>query len=162
MIRQLSRDEQIPYDLLLLADETVEAINKYIFDSDIYVLEQGKRIIGVYALQVINKNEIEIKNVAVATDYQGQGIGRLLLRDSALRAKRNGFKTLIIGTGDAATRQLRLYQKEGFKVFDIKKANFVYNYPEPIYENGIRLRDMIMLKKELGWKDQADQKRELV
>ena len=149
VIRQLSKDEKIPYDLLLLADETIEAINKYIFDSDIFVLEQGNRIIAVYVFQAINKNEIEIKNIAVIIDCQGQGIGKLLLNDAARRARERGFKTIIIGTGDAATKQLYLYQKEGFEVFDIKENFFIDNYPEPIYENGIQLKHMIMLKKEL-------------
>jgi len=149
IIRQLRKDEKIPYDLLLLADETLEAINKYIFGSDIYVLEQENRIIAVYVLQSINKNEAEMKNIAVATDYQGQGIGKLLLRDATRKAKGKGFKTIIIGTGDAAVRQLHLYQKEGFEVFDVKKSFFIDNYPEPIYENGIQLKHMIMLKKEL-------------
>jgi len=149
MIRQLSKDEKIPYDLLLFADETVEAIDKYIFDSDIYVLEQENKIIAVYVLQSINRNEIEIKNIAVVTDYQGQGVGKLLLKDAIYKAKEKGFKTIIIGTGDASIKQLYLYQKEGFEVFDIKKNFFLDNYLEPIYENGIQLKHMIMLKKEL-------------
>jgi aminoglycoside 6'-N-acetyltransferase I len=149
IIRQLRKDEKIPYDLLLIADETLEAINKYIFGADIYVLEQEKRIIAIYVLQSLTRNEVEIKNIAVATDYQGQGIGKILLKDAAHKAKRKGFKTIIIGTGDAAVRQLHLYQKEGFEVFDVKKSFFIDNYPEPIYENGIQLKHMIMLKKEL-------------
>jgi hypothetical protein len=42
-IRQIGKDEKIPYNLLLLADETIEAINKYIFNSEIFVLEQKKQ-----------------------------------------------------------------------------------------------------------------------
>lgn len=148
-IRQLRKDERIPYDLLLLADESLEAIDKYILGSDMHVLEQENKIIAVYVLQSMNKNEIEIKNIAVASDCQGQGLGKLLLRDAACEAKRKGFKTIIIGTGDAGIKQLYLYQKEGFEVFDIKKNFFIDNYPEPVYENGIRLKHMIMLKKEL-------------
>jgi hypothetical protein len=41
MIRLLEKDKKIPYDLLLLADETIEAINKYIQQSDIYVFERN-------------------------------------------------------------------------------------------------------------------------
>jgi len=149
IIRCLGRDEKIPYDLLLLADETRDAIDKYIFDSDISVLEQGNKIIAVYVLQSLNKNEVEIKNLAVITDCQGQGIGKLLLRDASCKAKARGFKTIIIGTGDCAIKQLHLYQKEGFEVFDIKKNFFIDNYPKSIYENGVQLKHMIMLKKEL-------------
>lgn len=148
-IRQLGKDEKIPYDLLLLADETVEAINRYIFDCEIYVLERENRIIAEYSLQILNADEVEIKNIAIATDYQGHGIGRLLLRDAVDRAKVRGFKTIIIGTADASIKLLRFYQKEGFEVFGVKRRFFVDNYPKPIYEGGKQLRDMIMLKKEL-------------
>lgn len=148
-VRQLRKEEKIPYNLLLLADETIEAIDKYINDSEIYVFEIGKKIVAIYALQILSKDSIEVKNIAVDKIYQGQGIGTFLLRDAANRAKAKGFKTIIIGTGDAAPMQLYLYQKEGFKIYDSKRNFFIDNYPEPIYENGIQLKDMIMLKKEL-------------
>ena len=149
MIRQLQKNEEIPYNLLLLADETIEAINRYINDSEIYIFENDNETIAVYALQKISDDTIEIKNIAVDTKHQGQGIGKLLLRDAISRAKAKGFKTIVIGTGDIAIKQLYLYQKEGFEIFDIKKSFYLDNYPNPIYENGIQLKDMVMLKKEL-------------
>jgi len=149
MIRQLQKNEEIPYKLLLLADETIEAINRYINDSEIYIFENDNETIAVYALQKISDDTIEIKNIAVDTKHQGQGIGKLLLRDAISRAKAKGFKTIVIGTGDIAIKQLYLYQKEGFEIFDIKKSFYLDNYPNPIYENGIQLKDMVMLKKEL-------------
>jgi len=149
MIRQLQKDEEIPYNLLLLADETIEAINKYINDSEIFVFEMDNETIAVYVLQEISNDTIEIKNIAVDTKHQGRGIGKLLLRDAISRAKAKGSKTIVIGTGDTAPKQLHLYQKEGFEIFDIKKSFYLDNYPNPIYENGVQLKDMIMLKKEL-------------
>ncbi len=149
MIRQLRKEEEIPYDLLLLADETIKAIDKYIKDSEIYIFESENKVIAVYVLQIINKGIIEIKNIAVSEKHQGQGIGEFLLKDAINRVKENGFKTIIIGTGDAAVKQLYLYQKVGFEIFDIKKNFFIDNYPEPIFENEIQLKHMIMLKKEL-------------
>ncbi|NPV51322.1 MAG: GNAT family N-acetyltransferase [Candidatus Methanofastidiosum sp.] len=147
MIRQLQKNEEIPYKLLLLADETIEAIDKYINDSEIYIFENDNETIAVYVLQKISDDTIEIKNIAVDTKYQGRGIGTLLLRDASLRAKAKGFKTIIIGTGDIATKQLHLYQKEGFEIFGLKKGFYIDNYPNPIYENGVQLKDMVMLKK---------------
>lgn len=148
-IRRLRADEQIPYNLLLLADETVEAIDRYISQSEIYILERDKHPVAVYALQALDGECIEIKNIAVAEKLQGQGIGRSLLRDATFRATRGGYQSLIIGTGDVLTRQLILYQKEGFEIFDVRRDFFIDNYPAPIYENGIQLRDMVMLKKSL-------------
>jgi aminoglycoside 6'-N-acetyltransferase I len=133
----------------LLADETIEAINRYINDSEIFIFEKDNKTLAIYVLQKISNDTIEIKNIAVDTNHQGQGIGTLLLRDAIPRAKAKGFKTIIIGTGDIATKQLHLYQKEGFEIFGIKKGFYLDNYPKPIYENGVQLKDMVMLKKEL-------------
>ena len=148
-VRKLLEDEKIPYDLLLLADETIEAIDKNIKDSEIYILESAKKIIAIYVLQIIDKNKIEIKYIAVDTEYQGKGIGTFLLRDATNKAKVKGFKIIIISTGDAS-KQLYLYQKEGFEIYGKKKNFFINNYPEPIYENGKRLKHMIMLKKTIS------------
>lgn len=148
-IRRLDTSERIPYDLLLLADETVESINKYIFSCEIYLLEQENRIVAVYALQVLSKEEAEIKNIAVAKESQGQGIGKSLLKDAADRAKARGFKRLIIGTGDITSMPICFYLKEGFEKYAVKKDFFIMNFPKPIYDHGVQLRDMVMLKKEL-------------
>ncbi len=149
MIRLLKRQDQIPYDLLLLADETIESIDKYIHQSDIYVLEQDNVRIAVCALQTIDSNTVEIKNIAVDTAFQGQGIGQKLLKDVINLAKEKGFKKILIGTGDAGIMQLYLYQKVGFEINDIKRRFFIDNFPEPIFENGIQLKHMIILKMDL-------------
>lgn len=149
MIRLLDNDKKVPYDLLLLADETVEAINKYIHNSDIYILDQKDKIIAVCALQTINDDIVEIKNIAVDKVFQGQGIGQGLLKEIINLVTEKGFKQIIIGTGDAGIKQLYLYQKVGFEMFEIKHRFFIDNYPEPIFENGIQLKHMVMLKKDL-------------
>ena len=77
--RKLRQEESIPYSLLLLAEETKEAIDKYINDSEIYVLENENDIIAVYVLKPINKNVYEIKYIAVDENFQGKGIGKFLL-----------------------------------------------------------------------------------
>jgi aminoglycoside 6'-N-acetyltransferase I len=147
--RQLSKQEAIPYHLLLLADETKEIIEPYAKEGEIYVLEVGSKTIAVYVLLTIDTKRVEIKNIAVEKSYQGQGIGTLLLREATSRAKEQGFETLLIGTANGAIKQLYLYQKEGFEITSIKKNFFIDHYPEPIFENGILCKHMIMLEKQL-------------
>ena len=149
MITLLNDSQEIPYSLLLLADDTIEAIDKYIHDSEIYTYEIENEIIGIYAIQEISEKEVEIKNVAVLEDYQGRGIGTSMIKDAIRRSKENKFKTISIGTGDASIRPLYLYQKLGFEMDHIKKGFFLDNYPAPIYENGIQLKHMVMLKMDL-------------
>jgi aminoglycoside 6'-N-acetyltransferase I len=148
-IRQLKQQEPIPYELLLLADETKELIDTYALEGEIYVLEENNQIIAVYVLQVLDAKRVEIKNIAVRQNYQGQGIGKCLLKDATRRAKDRGFETLLIGTANGAIKQLYLYQKEGFEITSIKKNFFIDHYPEVIFENGIQCKHMIMLEKQL-------------
>jgi aminoglycoside 6'-N-acetyltransferase I len=145
--RALTKQEAIPYDLLLLADETIEIIDRYAKDGQTYVLEVDRQTIAVYILLVIDRKRIEIKNIAVDRNYQGQGIGKFMLRDATSRAKAQGYETILIGTANGSIKQLYLYQKEGFEITSIKKNFFVDNYPAPIFENDILCKHMIMLEK---------------
>jgi aminoglycoside 6'-N-acetyltransferase I len=148
-IRQLKQTDSIPYNLLLLADETVAAIDKYINECDIYIFESKQEIIAVYALHATNAETMEVKNIAVKEPHRGQGVGKLLLEDACKKAIDKGYKLLIIGTGDVAIRQIDLYKKVGFEIYGKRNNFFIDNYPKPIFENGVQLKDMIMLRKIL-------------
>jgi aminoglycoside 6'-N-acetyltransferase I len=148
-IRRLLTGEKIPYHLLLLADETTEGIDRYIRKSDVYVIENEGRFIAVCVLQPVDSTVIEIKNIAVDREYQGRGIGLSMLSDAIRRAGEEGYSEIIIGTATQAVRQISLYEKAGFKKYAIKKYFYLRLYPDPIIENGVQLRDMVMLKKVL-------------
>ncbi len=148
LIRKLDAREELPFDLLLLADETIESIEKYVYASDIYVLEVNGELIGEYTLCEIDNETVEIKNIAVKEEYQNQGFGKKLLNNAIEYSQRAGYKTLLICTGDAGYKQLAIYQKAGFQIFDKKENFFIENFSEPIFENGVQLKDMVMLKIE--------------
>lgn len=147
-IRLLEKDEQIPYELLLLADESIDSINKYLLKSKIYIAQKGSEIIGIFCLYKNNETDIELKNIAIKEKYQRLGYGTTLIDFIKTEVKKN-FKTLIVGTADVGFRQIKFYEKNGFIKFDVRKNFFLENYPEPIIENGERLKDMILLKFEL-------------
>lgn len=147
--RRLEGYERIPYELLLLADESMAAINRYVMHSDIYVLERGGKPIAVYVLYGLNEYELEIKNIAVDRAYQGRGIGGFLLQDAAARAAEKGYSSLLIGTAETAVKQLALYRKAGFGFHTIRKDFFTANYPVPIVEGGVPLQHMVVLRKEI-------------
>jgi N-acetylglutamate synthase-like GNAT family acetyltransferase len=147
IIRELLKTEPVPYRLLLLADEEMQAIERYINQSDIHVTEIDNKIVGVYALYPLDEKTAEIKAIAVDEDYQNQGIGKLLLKHAFEVTQKSGFSELLIGTPSIAEKQLSIYRKAGFTLFDIKKDFFITNYSEPIFEDGVQLKDMAMLKK---------------
>ena len=148
-LRTLTPGENIPYSLLLLADETKEAIDKYIHQSVIYVLEYGKEMIAVCATAMISEGVMEIKNIAVREDWQNKGVGYRFLLDIIDKAREQECSELIICTPDCAKKQLYLYQKAGFCISDIVRDYYRNHYPEPIIENGIELKDMAILKMSL-------------
>ena len=61
------QNEAIPYSLLLLADETQEAIDKYIYESSFLCLytKLNPIPIGVIALYQVSSTTLEIKNIAI-------------------------------------------------------------------------------------------------
>lgn len=145
----IESSSEIPYGLLLLADETVEAIDRYIIKSDIYLLQNGMEDIAVMALYKNSNTELEIKNIAVVESYRSKGIGSILMNKAKEIAKEHNYKTLTVGTSDTGFQQIRFYEKNGFIKNGILKDFFIENYPDPIYENGLQMRDMILLTHHL-------------
>lgn len=147
--RKLQPDEAAPMDLLLLADPSEEMVQTYLATGDCYLAEDVERTVGVYVLSPIKKDTVEIMNVAVSEEFQGQGIGKKLILDAIERARKLGYKTIEIGTGNSSIGQLALYQKCGFRISSIDKDFFIRNYNEAIFENGIQCRDMVRLSLNL-------------
>lgn len=148
-IRQLAENEQAPMDLMLLADPAEAVIETYIHQSDCYVMERGGQIVGVYLLQAIQPDAIELVNIAVDENMQGQGLGKKLVNHAIRTSKNNGYRMLTVCTGNSSLGQLALYQKCGFRMVGIETDYFVKHYSEPIYENGIQCRDRIILQMDL-------------
>lgn len=142
---------QYPYDLLLLADETVEAIDRYVHGSEVYRVISNGEIIGVFCLFELDAQQVELKNIAVNQSLQGAGIGSQII-NFVKKISRVKYKTLIVGTPDIATRQLNFYEKNGFVRFGVRRNFFIDNYSEPIIENDVQLRDMVLLKFALDGK----------
>ncbi|MEO9482848.1 MAG: GNAT family N-acetyltransferase [Ekhidna sp.] len=141
-------NQEIPLDLLLLADPSKEMIYRYIEQSEVFVAQEKDQVIGVLALKM-DENTSEIMNVAVDPGFQKRGVGSKLIRHSIEFAKSSDIQRIIIGTADTSKTQLTLYKKLGFSVFERVTNFFAENYPNPIMENGKRARDMIKLEIKL-------------
>ena len=148
-IRPLTDSNNIPFDLLELADPSKQQIDSYLKSGTCYVAEFESEIIGLVVLSKVDSKTIEIKNIAVKESEQGKGYGKALLNFSEKESVNLGFDRIIIGTGNSSIGQLALYQKSGFELHKIDKNFFVRNYNEPIYENGIQCKHMVLLEKKL-------------
>jgi ribosomal protein S18 acetylase RimI-like enzyme len=150
-IVKLQTGRSLPFDLLLLADETIEAIEKYIYNSDVYIVRQkhATEAIAAFVLHRISNAEVEIKNIAISETLQGQGIGTQVMREIKKIAITNRYKSIIVGTPDNSSRLIHFYEKNGFTKYAVRKDFFIKNYPDPIIEHGFILRNMVMLKFNL-------------
>ncbi len=149
-IRLLEDHEEVPLDLLLLADPSQEMIEEYLQRGQCYVgLDEREQIIAVIVLLPTRPGTLEIVNIAVREAFQGRGIGKKLIQFAMDQAREKNAKTIEIGTGNSSVGQLLLYQKCGFRITGIDRDFFIRHYPEKIYENGIQCRDMIRLSLDL-------------
>lgn len=134
-------------DLLLLADEQENMIDRYLDRGTMYVLDDD----GVKAECVVTdegNGVLEIKNIAVVSAYQRKGYGKALIEYvSALYA--DTFSILQVGTGDSPLT-VPFYERCGFVRHHTVKDFFIDNYDHPIFEEGAQLVDMIYLQKPIS------------
>lgn len=149
-IKLLEDHENVPLDLLLLADPSQEMIEEYLQRGQCYVgLNEREQVIAVIVLLPTRPGTLEIVNIAVREAFQGRGIGKKLIYFAMDKAREQNVKTIEIGTGNSSVGQLLLYQKCGFRITGIDRDFFIRHYSEEIYENGIQCRDMIRLSHDL-------------
>lgn len=149
VIVPLPPEADIPYGLLLLADPSKALIDQYLPTGYLYAAQLNGETIGVYVLVPAAPGCWEIKNIAVAPAWQGKGIGRTLLRHACAEARAKKAARIRIATGNSSITQLYLYQKAGFELTKLVKDFFTEHYPEPIVENGITCKHLLVLEKKL-------------
>ena len=133
-------------DLLLLADEQEDMVDRYLDKGKMYVLDD----IGTKCECVITDEGngiLEIKNIATVPEYQGKGYARALI-EFVINNYRGKYSILQVGTGDSPL-SIPFYEKCGFVRSHIIPGFFTDNYDHPIYESGIQLVDMVYLQRPL-------------
>lgn len=90
---------------------------------------------------------LEIKNIAVMPEDQRRGYGKMLIGLMEDRY-RSSFSILQVGTGESPLT-IPFYENCGFVRHHIVKNFFTDNYDPPIIDAGVRLTDMIYLRKHI-------------
>jgi len=145
-IEKISENKKQFLDLLLLADEQENMIDKYLPFGDLFALYDGD-LKSVCIVAPINRETCELKNIATYQKYQGKGYGRALIKFISDFYK-NDFKTMLVGTGETPGI-LSFYQSCGFEISHRIKNFFTDNYDHPMFDGDIQLVDMAYLKKNL-------------
>ena len=146
-IRKVDVDKKRYLSLLLLADEQENMIDRYLERGSLYIMEDN----GIVKAETVVTDEgdgvVEIKSLAVATEFQGMGYGRSMIRFVAEHYK-DLYTTLQVGTGDSPIT-VPFYESCGFVQHHVDKNFILDNYDHPIYEGGKQLKDMVYLRMPL-------------
>ncbi|MDW7694318.1 GNAT family N-acetyltransferase [Flammeovirgaceae bacterium SG7u.111] len=145
-IEKLTNNKKQHLDLLLLADEQEDMIDRYLESGDMFTLYDDD-LKSVCVVLAIDKETCELKNLATYEKYQGKGYATALIKFISDYYK-NDYKTMLVGTGETPTI-LSFYENCGFEKSHSIKNFFTDNYDHPIVEEGIQLIDMVYLKKQL-------------
>ena len=140
-----NKREYLP--LLLLADEQENMIDLYLDRGTMFVLEEDGIIKGECVVTDEGTGVLEIQNLAVTQEYQGQGYGRQLIEYVVNRYK-DRYEVLQVGTGDSPLT-VPFYEHCGFVKHHIIKNYIVDHYNQPIYEGGKQLIDKVYLRMKL-------------
>lgn len=133
-----------PIDLLLLADPSEDKLRSYLCGSKCFVASLGGVVVGACVVLPLEAGVHELMAIAVHPAHQQAGHGTALLRWVIDFFRDSGARRLEVGTGTFGY-QLAFYQRQGFRVTRIDQDFFVKHYPEPIFEDGIQLLDMLRL-----------------
>lgn len=143
-IRKVTGEKKEYIDLLLLADEQEDMVDKYLERGEMFVLDDN----GIKAECVVTKEAdgvYELKNIAVSPECQRKGYGKRLIE--YVFANYTECKKMLVGTGDVPSA-LSFYTNCGFEESHRIKNFFTDNYDHLMFEDGIQLVDMVYLKKE--------------
>ncbi|MEK0316791.1 GNAT family N-acetyltransferase [Cohnella sp. 56] len=147
--KRLDEQQAAPYELLLLADPNKELVDEYLSRGYCFLAMLENELVGEFVLIHTHPRTLEIVNIAVQEPFQGKGIGKALVLRAIEEARTMNAKTIEIGTGNSGFKQLKLYQRCGFRIVGVDIDFFIRNYDEELYEEGIQIKDMVRLRMEL-------------
>ena len=143
-IIEITENKKEYLSLLLLADEQEDMIDCYLERGRMYVLDDE----GIKSECVITdegQGILEIKNIATVPRYQGKGYAKTLI-EFITEKYRGQYTTLQVGTGDSPMT-IPFYERCGFVRSHTIPYFFTAHYDHPIYECGVQLVDMVVLRR---------------
>ena len=146
VIIEVTENKKQYLDLLLLADEQEDMIDRYLDKGRMYVLDDK----GIKCECVITdqgNGVLEIKNIATVSEHQGKGYAKALI-DFVVKKYKEQYTVLQVGTGDSPLT-IPFYEKCGFVRSHSIPNFFTDNYDHPIFECGVQLVDMVYLQRAL-------------
>lgn len=145
VVKEITTDKRQFMNLLLIGDEQESMVERYIDRCRLFIGYISGIPSACCAVTSDDDDIVEIKNLAVIPEHRCKGIGRSMLEHVESLFPGKSFQ---LGTGETPST-LRFYRNCGYRESHRILDFFTENYDHPIIEEGVRLKDMVYLKKEL-------------
>ena len=119
-VLKLVKEALEPYGLELNPmeeDLDITDIPKYYMenDGDFEVIEFKGNIIGSYGIYKLDSETCELRKMYLNKNFQGMGLGNIMIENSFKIAKALGYSRIILQTNSLLYKATKLYKKYGFE-----------------------------------------------
>lgn len=144
-----SRDAAVLVPLLRDTEEGDARIMAALSDdgNTAYVAVDGAMQVGAVVVRWAG-DASEIVYIATVAELRGQGYGKAIIVSIFDEARQRRVRAIRVGTANSSLSNIAFYQKCGFRIDSVRRDFFDY-LPSPIYEDGIQMRDMLVLRADL-------------
>lgn len=94
-------------------------------DTTVFIARENGKAVGCGALRRDEDGIAEVKRMFTVPEQQGKGIGGRILDQIIALARKEGFKRLVLETGDRHPAAWRVYERAGFT-----RCGPVLDYPD--------------------------------
>ncbi|KRL97585.1 GNAT family N-acetyltransferase [Levilactobacillus hammesii] len=147
--QKITRPTPAQKALLLTADPSQQLIDQYLPLSTAFAARDAQGLVGVLVLRPRAQQVLEIANLAITPNRQRHGFAKVLLEFARQWAIEHGYRTLRVATGSTSLVQLKLYQQCGYRMITVEPDYFTKTYSQDIFENGLKLRDRVILERKV-------------
>lgn len=102
-----------------IEDLDITDISKFYYKNNgaFEVIQYGRKIIGTYGIYKIDEETCELRKMYLKKDFQGLGLGNIMLENSLKLAKKLNYKKITLQTNSVLYKAVKLYKKYGFEEF---------------------------------------------
>jgi len=102
-----------------VTDKDISNIQRNYIDRKGYfaIIEDKGNVVGSYGIFRLSDDVCELRKMYLKSQYQGRGLGKLMMEDALIKAKELGFKKMVLETNSVLKEAIGLYRKYGFKKF---------------------------------------------
>jgi putative acetyltransferase len=97
-------------------DKDLSDLENFYFNNNgwFVVIENDNEIIGSYGIFKIDEKTCELRKMYLLKDFQGQGLGKLLMDNAIKKAKELGYSIMVLETNKLLNKAISMYGKYGF------------------------------------------------